>query len=114
MFAIRVMEILAYTAMGEPESALVVLDPQGDMAPPARPSAARLGARGPTRTFAVRVDFADRQRCARGEPGRTIGLNLLDMTLGLDVDKCGGGSRHPADACDPRDLIGLGEALCLS
>ncbi len=45
------------------------------------------------------VDFADRQRC--------VGLNLLDMTLGLDVDKCGGGSQ----SCDPRDLIGLGEAL---
>jgi hypothetical protein len=41
----------------------------------------------------------DRQRC--------VGLNLLDMTLGLDVDKCGGGSQ----SCDPRDLIGLGEAL---
>jgi len=37
------------------------------------------------------VDFADRQRC--------MGLNLLDMTLGLDVDKV------------VSDLIGLGEAL---
>ncbi len=37
------------------------------------------------------VDFADRQRC--------VGLNLLDMTLGLDVDKV------------VSDLIGLGEAL---
>lgn len=44
------------------------------------------------------VDFADRQRCACGEPGRTIGLNLLDMALGLDVDKV------------VSDLIGLSEA----
>jgi hypothetical protein len=48
------------------------------------------------------VDFTDRQRCACGEPGRTIGLNLLDMALGLDVDKV------------VSDLIRLGEALCLS
>jgi len=52
------------------------------------------------------VDFADRQRCACGERrcaySRTIGLNLLDIALGLDVDKV------------VSDLIGLGEALCLS
>ena len=109
----NVMEILAHARMQEKESALrpgsprlrsgqagqalVVLDPQGDMVRHLR------GLVPPDRVHETYyVDFADQQRCACGEPGRTIGLNLLDMTLGLDVDKV------------VSDLIGLGEALCLS
>jgi len=82
----NVMEILAHTAMREPESALVALDPQGDMV------RHLLGLAPPDRVHETcYVDFADRQRC--------VGLNLLDMTLGLEVDKV------------VSDLIGLGEAL---
>lgn len=82
----NLMEILAHTAMREPESALVALDPQGDMV------RHLLGLVPPDRMHETYyVDFADRQRC--------VGLNLLDMTLGLEVDKV------------VSDLIGLGEAL---
>ena len=82
----NVMEILAHARMQEKESALVVLDPQGDMVRHLR------GLVPPDRVHETYyVDFADRQRC--------VGLNLLDMTLGLDVDKV------------VSDLIGLGEAL---
>ncbi len=82
----NVMEILAHARMQDEESALVVLDPQGDMVRHLR------GLVPPDRVHETYyVDFADRQRC--------VGLNLLDMTLGLDVDKV------------VSDLIGLGEAL---
>jgi len=98
----NIMEILAHARMQEKESALrpgsprlcsgqagqalVVLDPQGDMVRHLR------GLVPPDRVHETYyVDFADRQRC--------VGLNLLDMTLGLDVDKV------------VSDLIGLGEAL---
>jgi hypothetical protein len=82
----NVMEILAHARMQDEESALVVLDPQGDMV-------RHLGGLVPPDRVheTYYVDFADRQRC--------VGLNLLDMTLGLDVDKV------------VSDLIGLGEAL---
>jgi hypothetical protein len=82
----NVMEILAHARMQDQESALVVLDPQGDMV---RHLRGLVPADRVHETYYV--DFADRQRC--------VGLNLLDMTLGMDVDKV------------VSDLIGLGEAL---
>ena len=82
----NLMEILARHAMEDRDRALVVLDPQGDMARHLR------GIVPSDRVHQTYyLDFADRQR--------VVGLNLLDMTLGIDVDKV------------VSDLIGLGEAL---
>ncbi len=82
----NLMEILAHHAMEKPDSAVVVLDPQGDMA------RHLCGMMPPDRAHQTYyLDFADRQRI--------VGLNLLDMALGIEVDKV------------VSDLIGLGEAL---
>ncbi|MFW6116023.1 MAG: helicase HerA domain-containing protein, partial [Chloroflexota bacterium] len=82
----NLMEILARRAMQDQDSALVVLDPQGDMARALR------GMVPPDRIGeAYTIDFADRER--------VVSLNLLDMTLGVEVDKV------------VSDLIGLGEAI---
>jgi len=82
----NLMELLAHHTMQDRDSALVVLDPQGDlvrhlsgMAPRDRVHQTYL------------IDFADRQR--------VVGINLLDMSLGIPVDKV------------VSDLIGLGEAI---
>ncbi|MFW6115960.1 MAG: helicase HerA domain-containing protein [Chloroflexota bacterium] len=82
----NLMEILARRAMRDQDGALVVLDPQGDMARALR------GMVPPDRIGeAYYLDFADRER--------VVSLNLLDMTLGVEVDKV------------VSDLIGLGEAI---
>lgn len=82
----NLMQILACRSMENRDSALVVLDPQGDMVRALKGMVPR--DRVDDTYF---LDFADRQR--------VVSLNLLDMTLGVEPDKV------------ISDLIGLGEAI---
>ena len=82
----NLMEILARRAMEDRDSALVVLDPQGDMVRALKGMVPR-----DRLNEVYYLDFADRKR--------VVSLNLLDMTLGIEVDKV------------VSDLIGLGEAI---